>query len=633
MPNTVEQQQESIPTYSQLIHEAFIDPIRSVTVIDDEYPTFAELLSKEATSASANAGLADSQQFPENNKLMPENIERLKNIIALCHHEKKWSIDIHDGKSPEFSNEGSIPQYLGHSDLIILDYHLDGEISPDNGERARQVIKSLENSNHFNMIIVHTKGSGDNDIQQVFDEILCLFAKPDLQHFYHIPPEKNEVIEEWIDIHSENSTFTIFDKKISIQDCLKHIEFNEETSVNIGLDKHFLFGDESEITDIVKLINSESELKIQKNDLIKWIIGEQINVIKNKLEGISHKKFKWLWNENNLLNFIQTGHVFITVIRKRNIDPKIELIESLEKALTEWNAPPMHLLMAKMRHLINEKGLEQANKIIAYREAQAGWLHNLISSNKDDLSTHDIVINAHWEQLARKTKNEIRDFSIKLINTLSNNFQNNAKSTVSHFFPECIDNNKTLAFLNAFTCSQPVLEKNLTTGTILKIDNEYWVCLSPACDISPRVKNQWKNRIGENLLAFKAVKLESETTNKDANKKANSNNYIYIIEKNEPKALSFIKKEGENPYWDILYATNLGCFKQNNTLDVNFLRLEENSITPTDSTSVGLKIEKRTAVIIAELRYEYALNFLQKLGANQSRVGLGFTDIKNFMSN
>ncbi|MDK7758810.1 response regulator receiver domain [Providencia rettgeri] len=629
MPNTVEQQQESIPTYSQLIHEAFIDPIRSVTVIDDEYPTFAELLSKTIIPA-ASSDIAHTRQSTEQHSFKPENIERLKSIIDLCHFEKKWSIDVYDGKSPEIGGQDSIPHHLGHSDLIVLDYHLDGEASTDNGERARQIIRSLENNNHFNMIIVHTKGSESNDIQQVFDEILCLFVSRDKTYPYDVNEENNGIIDDWVDINENNNQFSFLNINMGLQNCLLSLDSSEKALLATRSPKHLLHSFEAELIQLSSTISSDSKCEIEKNDLIKWYFHDQFKKHKDNFEGICKKGFQWKWAPENSLNFIQTGHVFITVIKKSNIDPKIELIESLEKALTEWNAPPMHLLMAKMRHLIDEKGLEQANKIIAYREAQAGWLYNLIDSNNNGNSfpAHDIVINAHWEQLARKTKNEIRNFSMSLINAISRDKKESSINIVKKFFPECqSDPNKTLAFLNAFTCSQLVLEKNLTTGTVLKINNEYWVCLSPACDITPRINGRWKERIGEDKLAFKAVKIESITNHKNANEKANSNNYIYIIENHEPKIFSFIDKEGSNPSWDIFYASNLGCFNDDNKLDVSFLRLNNSE----DSTE--LKIIKETASVIAELRYEYALNFLQKLGANQSRVGLGFTDSENFMRN
>lgn len=620
MSKTIEQQPQVTLTYNQLIHEAFIDSIRRVTVIDDEYPTFAQLLTLQSTTAH-------NQQVSPIQQLKPENIERLQKIISLCHQEKNWSIDIYDGRSPKIGDKNFIPSHLGHSDLIILDYHLDGEPSTDNGNRARNIIKSLEGNNHFNIVLVHTKGSEEEDIKKVFDEILCLFPKQNQKHCYDISKEKSDIIEEWIYNNFEDPIVSFLNKKMGVQDCLKHLLFNETESLEINSTKHYLHGFEAELEALSEAINSG----ITKNDLIKWYINTQIQTFNDQFEGICNQKFKWEWSETDSLNFIQTGRIFITVIKKSNREPQEELINSLENALISWNAPPMHLLMAKMRHCINDKGLEQANKIMLYRGVQAGWLYNLISSKNDtDSPAHDIVINSHWEQLARKTKTEIKNFSINLVEALTNGTNNSPKSIVERFFPECLsDKNKTLAFLNAFTCSQPVLEKNLTTGTILKIDTDYWICLSPACDISPRINNQWKNRIGDNLLAFKAVKLNDDINVNTANKDANKNNYIYIIENDEPKVLSFVKQEAGNPCWDILYAANLGRFNDDKTLNINFLRIVNNSA---DMALAALKIETKQVTAVAELRYEYALNFLQKLGANQSRVGLGFTDSKYFMT-
>ena len=47
------------------------------------------------------------------------------------------------------------------------------------------------------------------------------------------------------------------------------------------------------------------------------------------------------------------------------------------------------------------------------------------------------------------------------------------------------------------------------------------------------------------------------------------------------------------------------------------------SAEPCDSGQ-GLTIKPHTGVVVAELRYEYALNLLGKLGVAKSRVGLDF---------
>ncbi|OXX40323.1 hypothetical protein B9J93_22465, partial [Vibrio sp. V17_P4S1T151] len=50
-----------------------------------------------------------------------------------------------------------------------------------------------------------------------------------------------------------------------------------------------------------------------------------------------------------------------------------------------------------------------------------------------------------------------------------------------------------------------------------------------------------------------------------------------------------------------------------------------------DIGKVLLETRELLATPVSELRYEYALNLLQKFGSNQSRVGLGFTELNGFM--
>ena len=65
---------------------------------------------------------------------------------------KNWSVDVFDGETPRWGSAGEIPPHLNHSDLIVLDYHLDGNTDTDDGSRARNIICEMENNNHFNII-------------------------------------------------------------------------------------------------------------------------------------------------------------------------------------------------------------------------------------------------------------------------------------------------------------------------------------------------------------------------------------------------------------------------------------------------------------------------------------------------
>ncbi|EBC2664591.1 TPA_asm: hypothetical protein G2957_14395, partial [Salmonella enterica subsp. enterica serovar Mbandaka] len=97
--------------YKPHLKSAYIDPIRTVTVIDDEYPTIDDLISSTKDSFSQ------------------DNISRLKDIIDISRSEEyNWLLDVYNGKEKKIQ-EGTVSNRLYHSDLLILDYHLDGEDS------------------------------------------------------------------------------------------------------------------------------------------------------------------------------------------------------------------------------------------------------------------------------------------------------------------------------------------------------------------------------------------------------------------------------------------------------------------------------------------------------------------------
>lgn len=77
------EQQKIAFTYEELICEAFIKPIRNITVIDDEYPTLAQFLTYKL----------DGSDVPDK-QVKPENLHRLQKIISLCHRDKNWGIDV-----------------------------------------------------------------------------------------------------------------------------------------------------------------------------------------------------------------------------------------------------------------------------------------------------------------------------------------------------------------------------------------------------------------------------------------------------------------------------------------------------------------------------------------------------------
>jgi hypothetical protein len=69
------------------------------------------------------------------------------------------------------------------------------------------------------------------------------------------------------------------------------------------------------------------------------------------------------------------------------------------------------------------------------------------------------------------------------------------------------------------------------------------------------------------------------------------------------------------PHWFPLYAADLGVFE--NEMSIKISKFEMGS--------AKLITRSYQAQVVGQLRYEYAINLMQWLGSNFTRVGLGFS--------
>ncbi|WP_180102109.1 response regulator receiver domain [Acinetobacter sp. YH12126] len=601
--------------YNELIEEAFIKPIRSVMVIDDEYPTLNSLITNLQTT-----------QDPVG-KYKPENLERLKNIIEMCHQKKEWVVDVFDGNTPKLDGENHIPERLRHSDLVILDYHLNGSIDHDGG-KARSILNKLDNNNHYNLVLVHTNGL-DHNIEEVYNEILCDFIKKPNKHLFELNDDLNDKIEDWLDVNDPNGQlYSFLNINFDIKRIIELISIEEEKDAYFPQKPTNLFNPYA--NDIKQLTNAirKDITDLSEKDITQWFGSKVISKLNVTLTGTRNiSEVKWCWESD--VNYICTDNIFISVIKKNDCPIEEELYGQLYKSLVKLNPSPMFLLLAKIRHYIDEIGLEHANKIANNKYAQAGWLFNLLKNSSKDLSQHEKAIDIHWEQLGRASKPALRDFSIKLCDSLMSLYENDEKKIVQLFFDvNYAHKNDVLSTLNAFSCSIPPCTTHLTTGSILEIENKLWLCLSPSCDLVPgQRQGDWEERIGKNFTVVKAVQLTQEPNIQKANEEANTNNYLFLRDKFGEIKAYYISLGKKNPKWDVFFAHNHGVFDIScPQVRLTCLRKNDGGEDQDSLTNIGLMTKDYTATIVAELRYAYALNFLQKLGANQTRIGLNYSD-------
>ena len=75
-------------------------------------------------------------------------------------------VDIHDGENVDAESETSVAKHLHQSDLLVLDYNLEG-VRAGGGARAIDILRHLSENDHFNLVVIYT----NEEIDTVFDDV------------------------------------------------------------------------------------------------------------------------------------------------------------------------------------------------------------------------------------------------------------------------------------------------------------------------------------------------------------------------------------------------------------------------------------------------------------------------------
>lgn len=605
--------------YASFIREAFIAPIRSVAVVDDEYPTLDMFLDRQLKLESKV--WQESEESLET--IAIDKLEKLQKVVEVCRDpNKNWMLDVYDGV-PMKDSEGQqrFAQRLHQSDLLILDYHLEGD-SDERGERALGILKQLGNVDHFNLVVVHTKGyrSAEGNVNSVLIDIIVSLLCPTFKTLPARLAEKlDDGLNEWNDADPSINVRLL--ESINHLDFLSMLRDCGSTDRKLMLSTNYaqsfrgIFKDKPDVIDL-----NEECLFWYMMTKIYESIAHQFNK-----DGVSHVD----WGKDGDVNWVCTEKLFLTIVGK-NIDAG-DLPERLVQALVQWNPHPHKLLMAKLRHELDDKGIAIATEIVGNKYVQAHWLDMLVSAEQDALPTEVwSVIEKHWDELASRTKDTLSYFAQNMIACLKN--VEDAQAIKARYTKPGVlaDNNKILANANCFNCSKTVAGHHLTTGHILKIDQYYWLCLSPACDLVPGQKDskQFGNNMPVKLVRLHDAKTACSEDNKSlsesdaieyALKVASRNEMLFLNIGGTVKAFCFASIHGKaNPKWEQYYAANKGVFQGQNKLTLTRVVVNDAGV---------LELKAVDAEVVLQLRYEYALNLLQKLGATMSRIGLDFAGL------
>lgn len=579
--------------YRAFISKAFIEPLRSVLIVDDDYPTFEDMLTSE-DSRSVAAKIASEKEWHID---IPRVRELLRDFRSS---DPPLIVDIHDGYNVKAGGEAHVAEHLHQSDLLVLDFQLDKKQVGD-GSKAIAILRSLFSNDHFNLVVLHSK----DELADVFNDVLIGLLSP-IGPFLS-QADRDAVVEKIAEREDEDP------------DLLRRLE------ATIGEPHYFAFvGAEGAdrkwplparlaapptAAFVDEAVKAGFARVPDQRPLALYLLERREAAMSARMSKTPFKGLEW---SKKGRSWIRTDSGFVAFSRKQD---RKNLIDELLLALESWNPPPSRLFLAHLRASLDRAGVPAESKALGNKLVLARWYRDLLDADHDmrRFSVGESV-QRHADLLMREVLPSVADFAEKMVRADSGE---SATVVCDRYFGFDLADPRIQAQAddehNAFICTKPPGRRHLETGHVFEAEGDVWVCLTPLCDLVPGRRKKGSKRHGkmDGVMPFIAVRLHSVGVEAA---KPTSNRYIFLKLDNGVKAFTMGVDEGANPHWFNLYAVNEGRFKNGG---FSYRRIELNSAGVLAPKSVRAKI-------VAQLQYEYALNLIQRLGFSMTRVGLDF---------
>jgi hypothetical protein len=620
--------------FADLVRQAFIDPIRSVLIVDDQYPTWEETLNEQRPEDSRDAVLhARSmdkkwRQSPDAPASVLEQFRKQQPALV---------IDIHDASTPVNDTgpnltDAMVPAHLHQSDLLILDYNLEGSNTGLEGMLARSFLSAVLKNRHFNLVVIHTE---EKDIQKVFRDCVLGLHTPCSEQFGQQDKDRINAMREQLDELSDEDVFSAadldryFDEKSYLE--LRHPSHNFSASIGqymrpdaAGPLASMATWAEELASAIEKLESKKGKPDLRRRDrktFALWAISEFERRKKKLLSDHSFAGLNWSSEEGRL--WLRTGRGFVTFVKKEQID----LLSELQESLIAWQPTPSRLLSAMLRHEISCNGVEAEDRTLSKKHVFAYFYHQIrgASSEQGRSVLHRDQFRRQMEALAFQVEDSIAEFGEKI-------HQSDESSKWTYHTHYGVDlekegeTNKALHHFNSYVSTLPIKpgQDQLDCGHIFKLENDWWVCATPACDLQPGQNSIAFTGKSENLRPFTALKLQL-IPEELSQQEINSGEFCFVESPlGTIRCLGLKKPNGKIPNdgaesnadkttWRTFIAKRDGRFTDS-ILEILVPKLSNEQLETID----------KQAEIVGKLRYEYALNYVQKVGSSVTRIGLGY---------
>ena len=442
--------------YKEFIDKAYIGPIRSVLIVDDDYPTVEEILGSQHRSLDAG-----NDQGEKLWRQRPDRVARM--IQAFRQRPTPLLVDIHDGT--DISNDTKMATHLHQCDLLVLDYQLE-RAKPRDGTCSMVVLRGVMANNHFNLVVIYS----DEELDFVFDAVRWALVAPssdalsatesgDAQNLIDAGEDKFEGFETRLleSIDAEQYFYSRLNPSKYLRMMMK------------GEQPYAMFRGQAE-----RVAWSPDKKKVVLRYLLERI-GRT-----NGVDADSDNRFRDLTWSPRAPTWIASGTSFVAFAKKTDED---DLLSVLREALLDWNPRPSRLVLAKIRAAIDEYGVPAQGAALRDRHALAFWYHRLLASDSDEDRRWRIAesVTRHAGKLVKEILPNVEGFVSSLVRA-ERAVGDPTTICRDHFGVNLNDDgDKRRAALehNAFVCSMEPTGWHLTTGHVFSMEGDGCVCRHP----------------------------------------------------------------------------------------------------------------------------------------------------------
>jgi len=650
--------------YGDIIESVFFGKLKTALVIDDEYPTMDQLACPEKEPTTMDDDVTS----------------RFGSLMAsLRAVQPPLLVDFHDGQTDA---DAEIVERFYQSDFLVLDWQL-AKANPKY-EPSLRILREIFENGYFNIVVIDsTEESG-----KILKRILRTFSK----NMTSIDCETLSDIELPDGIDPDAIANFLDDGDIG--DFL--LGRSNATKIK-GLVESILKDRPQEFLALLSVAGEEADTA---ESLLNYVIAEQILGFEPQ-ERTGKFLLESRFDRSKSRAFIKTDGAFISITLKKDNQNPVDVAKATMKSA---GFRPEELMLAGLRNEISEKGVKSVGQVSGFKHASALWYYRLLNADKKRGVLLDRFVSSHADAMIEVVKPTIVEIGHKIVESDICSIQNNAEKVakrnaeihayhlsvrenggvategvdkpepVAKLKPETIckkhyavelENEADVALAvdqhNFLANCRPVRGTHLTNGHVFKLDEEYWVCVTPACTMEPGRPLASQARLTDPKLVdgskrstdyhYLPIRMEClmlhpipQADQKGFREKAGEKYFVILEEANSLVMLGVKKdKGGTTKMQTESFHVDQGSWRSSDassTVELWLSRLHapeiNDAVGDADAGEAALEgslknhplrrffSEKREVTVIGSLRPEYAASLSRRVAVQSSEIGLDY---------